>query len=218
MPSSYAPRRGRLLDADDPANSGGFSYCPEACAGHRDGQRSLLSSVRRALKLRFGDRTQLAEQVGACSPVASNRRTRNCARSPLRSSVRRRLERESTRAEQWPRRRFARRSRGPRRSRARSRHSSQAAAGVSWSLASTRRARLPLPRERRRLVRPLDVTVEDRPQRKRFPAGSRLSLSRLDRLLGARLRANANASTSESPPTAEGRHRTADACSTRSMS
>jgi hypothetical protein len=45
-----------------------------------------------------------------------------------------------------------------------------------------------------------------------------ITLPRLDRLLGARLRANTKASTSESPPTVEGRRRTAGACSTRSMS
>ena len=49
---------------------------------------------------RFGDRAQLAEQreqVGACSSVASNRRTRNCARSPKDSRCSPRLEIESDR-------------------------------------------------------------------------------------------------------------------------
>ena len=42
------------------------------------------------------------------------------------------------------------------------------------------------------------VAAPGRPQRKRFTTGSRLPLSRLGRLLGAPLRANADASTRES--------------------
>jgi hypothetical protein len=47
-----------------------------------------LSAVRPNAS--YGDRARLTEQVAACSSVASNRRARNCARSPKDSRARRR--------------------------------------------------------------------------------------------------------------------------------
>ena len=82
----------------------------------------------------------------------------------------------------------------------------------------TARIRLPLPGEAELSTHRVLGLVDFVPQQKRFPVASRLPLSPPDRLLGAPLRANANASTSEWRPAAHRQRGSARSCSTPSVS